>query len=244
MMRVSGLVFTAVLGLAGAVPVSAGRDARTVAESAPKSGDSRQVFLGVAARYFGYSPEAISGYARRYGARDDLAGVPLPLFGVSRGAAAALIAAVDEDAVAAVVSDSAFSTPHTLHGYMRRWAPIFVDSRMLVLSAPDAIFSIFRWFATRLAEHRVGVRFTPLVPALKRLRKPVLFMHGERDNYISTDQAHLLYGSTAAEKQLWIAPNADHNRAVDADPDEYRRRIVRFLRSSLNVAEPAVTTAV
>jgi len=73
MARFSGLAIMVVLGLAGAVPVSADRDARTVAESAPESADSRQVFLGVSARYFGYSPEAISEYARRYGARDDLA---------------------------------------------------------------------------------------------------------------------------------------------------------------------------
>jgi len=186
----------------------------------------------------GQSPVTLSPAPRR----DDLSDVPVALFGVSRGATAALIAAADETDVAAVVSDSAFSTPHTLHSYMRRWAPIFVDPGMLLLSAPDWVFSVFRLLGARLAEHHVGVRFVPLVPALRRLRAPVLFLHGEGDNYIAKEQAEMLYRHAAGPKELWIVPHADHNRAVDAAPVEYGRRITRFLRVSLDVAEPAVTT--
>ena len=164
-------------------------------------------------------------------------GASVALFGVSRGAVAALIAAADEPTVSAVVSDSAFCFAKTLHGYMRRWAPIFVDPRMLVLSAPDRIFSVFRWLATRLAEHRVGVRFLPLVPTLRRLDRPVFFLHGEDDHYIEHSQAQMLQRCVVTAEPCWIVPQADHNRAVDVAPMAYRRRVVQFLRTSLGVTE-------
>ncbi|HUV38154.1 MAG TPA: alpha/beta fold hydrolase [Planctomycetota bacterium] len=172
--------------------------------------------------------------------RRDTGRSAIGLFGVSRGAVTAIVVAERDDAVSGVVSDSAFSTSHTLFAYMRRWAPIFVDSRLLVLSAPDVLFSVFRWLAARLAEHRLGVRFTQVMPAIRRLRKPVFLLHGECDTYISSDQARMLHKAAAEPKELWIVPGADHNRAVELQPDEYARRIVDFLRTSMRVSVPVV----
>jgi len=175
--------------------------------------------------------------------REDTKRSSIGLFGVSRGAVTAVVVAERDDAVLAVVSDGAFSTSHTLFRYMRRWAPIFVDSRMLLLSTPDVTFSVFRWLGTRLAEHRLGLRFTAIMPAIRRLRKPVFLVHGEKDTYVEKAQAQLLYKAAGGPKELWIVPQADHNRAVDVAPTEYSRRIVRFFQTSMGVTEPVVTTA-
>lgn len=174
--------------------------------------------------------------------RSDTNGASVGLFGVSRGAATAIAVASDGFRVSAVVTDGAFSTPHTLHSYMRRWRPIFVDARLLMYSEHDLILGTIRWMAMKLAEHRMGVRFVSLIPALRRLRVPCLFVHGERDGYIDMDQAKLLYGYAGGRKELWVVPDADHNRAVDADPTEYRRRVMSFFRAALGVTERAVTS--
>jgi len=174
--------------------------------------------------------------------REDLAGLPMGLFGVSRGGVAAIVASTADPSVSAVVTDGAFSTSHTLDSYLRRWAPFFVDSPLL-LGAPDRMFSLFRWLGTKLAERRLRVRFVSLVPALRRLKTPVLFLHGEADSYVESEQATLLYEAADGPKELWVVPEASHNQAVDVAPLEYRRRVVSFFRNTLEATEPLAVAA-
>jgi pimeloyl-ACP methyl ester carboxylesterase len=173
--------------------------------------------------------------------RRDTAGARVGLFGMSRGASTAIVVAADDPFVAGIVSDGAFSTGHTLHSYMRRWGPIFVDPYLLLLSRPDSVLSVFRWLATKLAEHRMAVRCVSVVRALRRLKTPILFVHGEKDSYIEMDQAKLLFELAGGSKELWVVPEADHNQAVDVAPTEYSRRVVHFFRAVLGVTEPTVT---
>ena len=174
--------------------------------------------------------------------REDVGDVPVGLLGISRGAVAAIAVASEDPSIVGVVADGAFSTDWTLHGYMRRWAPIFVDRRMLLLSSPDWVFSIFRRVGTALAEHRLGVRFVSLLPVLRRLKTPVFLIHGKKDGYIEAGQAGLLYELAGGPKDLWIVPKADHNQAVDVSPAEYSRRVVHFFQTFLGVTAPAVAT--
>jgi hypothetical protein len=73
MNRICVLAVTALLGLLGSLPAVADGDLQIATDSGTESKDSREIYLDVSARYFGYSPEAMSGYADRYGAREDLA---------------------------------------------------------------------------------------------------------------------------------------------------------------------------
>ncbi len=166
--------------------------------------------------------------------RPDTSGRRIALLGVSRGAVAGLIVAGADPSIAGIVSDGAFCTQRTLHTYIRRWAPIFVDEPLrFILKSPDFMFAFFRWMAFKLAEHRLGVRFVSLMPALRRLRAPVLFIHGEKDSYVDAAQAHRLRDAAGARADLWIVPDADHNEAAEIAPEEYRRRVADFLRETL-----------
>jgi len=53
------------------------------------------------------------------------------------------------------------------------------------------------------------------------------------DSYVEVQQVKLLTELVDSPKELWIVPGADHNRAVEVAPSEYRQRLVRFLRSKL-----------
>jgi len=187
--------------------------------------------------------------------REDVGDAAVGLLGLSRGAVAAIAVAGDDPTVSGVVADGAFSTDHTLHSYMRRWAPIFVDRRMLPFSRFEWILGTFRRVGIRLAEHRLGVRFVSVLPALRRLSVPVFFIHGQEDSYVEPDQAKLLSDLVDGRKALWIVPHADHNKAFDVAPVEYGRRVVRFFQTSLpfdkaqgpepvegGMTAPAVTT--
>ena len=155
------------------------------------------------------------------------------LFGVSRGASAAIVVGAETPGVGGIVSDGGFSTSHTLHNYMRRWSPIFLDPILLFLSRPDWMLSVFRKLAMKLAEHRMGVRCVSVEEALRRLEVPILFVHGEKDSYIEMNQAKMLLGFAGGPKELWMVPEADHNEAVDVAPAEYSRRVADFFRTAL-----------
>jgi pimeloyl-ACP methyl ester carboxylesterase len=169
--------------------------------------------------------------------RADTRDARIGLFGVSRGASTAIVVGAEEESVRGIVSDGGFSTSHTLHNYMRRWSPIFLDPILLFLSRPDFVMSVFRRLSMRLAEHRMGVRCASVERALRRLAVPILFVHGEKDSYIETTQAKMLLGFAGGPKELWMVPEADHNEAVDVARAEYSRRVVQFFETALEESQ-------
>ena len=73
-------------------------------------------------------------------------------------------------------------------------------------------------------------RLRPTLAATKIRHNPrVLLIYGEKDAmtpaHVGTEFRELTGGSA----ELWIIPEADHNMALRARPDEYKRRITTFL---------------
>jgi pimeloyl-ACP methyl ester carboxylesterase len=72
--------------------------------------------------------------------------------------------------------------------------------------------------------------FTLDVPkALKRFRKPVLVIHGEKDEAVPVAEAYALYAHANKPKKLVIIKGADHRFTKEIAA--YHRALVRFLRS-------------
>ncbi len=83
------------------------------------------------------------------------------LFGVSRGAGAALLAAASNPNVKAVICDGVFSTRTTLIWLMKRWAYIFARVKLVYENHPDWVLA-----HPALADH-------PFCPAQARLHLPL-----------------------------------------------------------------------
>ena len=66
--------------------------------------------------------------------------------------------------------------------------------------------------------------------ALKRNRLPILFIHGERDDYVPPQMALANFQATSAPKELWLVPNAGHMEAVAVDPHAYLAKLRDFLQ--------------
>ncbi|HUU85519.1 MAG TPA: alpha/beta fold hydrolase [Phycisphaerae bacterium] len=153
----------------------------------------------------------------------------LGLFGISRGAGAAILAAVDVPSVRAIVTDGAFSTDTTLEHLMKRWATIFAKVRVVAENHPPTFWRFLRWLALRSAARTFGCRFPSVRKALVRIGpKPILLIHGDKDGFIPVSQSQLLYELAAGPKELWTVPTAKHNQSVIVQPKEYARRIVGF----------------
>ncbi|MCG3127837.1 MAG: hypothetical protein CHACPFDD_02709 [Phycisphaerae bacterium] len=151
------------------------------------------------------------------------------IFGISRGAGAAILAAEEDLDVRAIVADGAYSTDVAIEYFMRRWAYIFASVRVLYENHHPAFWRFLRWTVTCLARREFGCRFPSVRRAIQSMiPRPILFIHGERDSYIPVEQTRQLYALAGEPRSLWIAPGARHNQAVTLHPAQYARRTTAF----------------
>ncbi len=157
--------------------------------------------------------------------------VELGLFGISRGAGAAIMAAQNNPLVKAIITDGAFSSDATLEHLMKRWAYIFAKVRFVYENHPPQFWRFLRWLLFRECKSKLRCTFPSTLKALKRMSgpKPILFIHGERDSYIPVEQSQLLHAVAPGPKSLWIVPGAKHNQPVITRPEYYAARTVAFL---------------
>jgi uncharacterized protein len=139
--------------------------------------------------------------------RPDVAPGQVGVYGVSIGAVIGLAAAAEDPRVAAVASISAFST----------WRGVATDH------------------AGRIAARLVptGCEASEAVAALGT--RPLLIVHGEKDEIVSVAHAHRLKAAADAAgvaTEVMIDPAADHNSILYTNA-ELRQQVAAWLRSHL-----------
>jgi len=163
------------------------------------------------------------------------------LFGISRGAGAAIIAAARNPCVRAIVADGAFSNDTTLEYLMKRWAYIFAKVRFVYENHPPQFWSFLRWLLFRECKRKLHCEFPSVRKAIPRMKpRPILFIHGEKDSYIPYEQTQLLYALAGRPKHLWIVPGAKHNQSVVTQPQRYADRTVAFFDKYLAAVSPGL----
>ena len=174
--------------------------------------------------------------------RDDLANLPIGLFGVSRGAGAALAAAARSNDVECVAGDSAFSTNALLESHARRWAEMYGPVWLLKL-VPFWHIRFTLLLVRLTCQFRKRCRYTILERWLPQLRnKAVYLVAGKRDSYVPptiTEELARRIGSNC--RDTWVVARAKHNMARTTEPEEYDRRLVEFFS---HMSTNAVTSPV
>ncbi|MDB5100212.1 MAG: hypothetical protein JWM80_4633 [Cyanobacteria bacterium RYN_339] len=144
----------------------------------------------------------------------------LGVLGTSMGGAVAIDLAAEDGAIAAVVTDGAFSRPANVpyghfvrHGYP--FAGLLAASTELMIGLRSGTNPETEAAVTHVA------RIAP---------RPLLLIHGDQDHVISPDNAQTLFAAAGAPKQLWMVPGADHMSEMDRCPHalaaaEYERRV-------------------
>lgn len=67
--------------------------------------------------------------------------------------------------------------------------------------------------------------------ALKQVEKchlPMLFIHGEKDDYVPTWMVYQLYEAKPQPKELWIVPNAGHATSYKLNKEVYTEKVKQF----------------
>jgi pimeloyl-ACP methyl ester carboxylesterase len=149
------------------------------------------------------------------------------LFGVSRGGTTALLVMPEERDIWGVITDGAFPTTGTMMAYIYRWAELYVRSRFVRTLIPRWVYKVLASSGRRKTERRLNCRFPDVERAVGRLApRPWLMIHGERDTYISPVIAEGLFRCASGPKELWLVPDAKHNRCRDREPEAYAARIL------------------
>ena len=150
------------------------------------------------------------------------------ILGFSAGGTAAILAALEDPRIKAVVADSAFASLE------RAAAGSMSGIRKLVFKAVLPVFRI-------QAERMLGVDVfeeLDLTGKIRDLEKPVFFIHGTRDQVIGPDNSELLHCLAPGPKDLWRGPGAGHVQAFSHYPQAFKDRVLAFFARSLRDSGP------
>ncbi len=141
------------------------------------------------------------------------------LHGVSMGAATTMMASGDNlNNVVGYIEDC---------GYTSVW-DIFESELDKRFSLPA--FPILNISST-VANFKAGYNFAEAssVEGVKKSEKPMLFIHGGKDDFVPTDMVYDVYNAANCEKDLYLVDEAGHAEAKDYDPDAYWDKVFTFI---------------
>ena len=79
-----------------------------------------------------------------------------------------------------------------------------------------------------------GFREASALKQVSRCKHPMLFIHGDSDDYVPTWMVHPLYEAKPEPKELWIAPGSEHAYSYRDHREEYTARVKQFTSKHLN----------
>ncbi len=87
--------------------------------------------------------------------------------------------------------------------------------------------------ASKITKIRVGWEFKDVSPitTLPKVEIPILFIHGEQDDYVPTFMCNEMYPSKKEYKEIYIAPNCGHAQAYWKNKEDYEKKVDGFLRT-------------
>lgn len=150
---------------------------------------------------------------RRFGAD-----VPIILTGISMGASTVLMAGGTDlpDNVIGILADCGFSS-----------AKEIIRSVISDMGLPAGLVYPFVKLGARLFG-KFDLEQTDAVTAVKRCSVPVIFFHGEDDDYVPCHMSKVLYDACPTRKKLVLIPGAGHGLSYPVAPELYLHSLKDF----------------
>ena len=146
------------------------------------------------------------------------------LHGVSMGAATVMMASGEElpPYVKAFVEDCGYTTVwEQFDNTFKSTFPQIAFLRGPILTSANIV-----------CRKRYGWDFKEAssVAQLAKCDRPMLFIHGESDDFVPTDHVYKNYEAKAnGYKEIWVAPGSVHAASYKDHPQEYTQRVSDFL---------------
>ena len=142
------------------------------------------------------------------------------LHGSSRGAATVLMASGDElpANVKNIIADS---------GYTSVW-DIFASEAKARFNLPEfPVLNMFQIVANRKAKY--DIKEASSLKQVKKSKTPILFIHGDKDDFVPEYMCEKLYDATNCKKEKLIIHGAGHTDGKYREPEKYYNTIFDWI---------------
>lgn len=143
--------------------------------------------------------------------------VSIGLHGESLGAASSIQALGLTHEFTFCIADCGFSNLSELLIYQAMWR----------MHLPGWVVHIASGFL-RIIYHYSFYQVNP-IQALPHNQTPVLFIHGENDDFIPSSNSKKMFEATTCQKGLIYFPGAKHAESYESDPVRYEEMVASFL---------------
>lgn len=146
-------------------------------------------------------------------------GTHIGVIGFSMGASTSIMAAAADPRIEAVVADAPFADlQEYLSDNLSYWSglPAFPFTPVIINIMPPVL----------------GIDPAQVSPvaAIKKVRAPVLLIHGNADTAIPCSNSEQLHQAAPGTTTLWIVPGANHVGSYKVVREEYQRRVLEFFK--------------
>lgn len=147
--------------------------------------------------------------------------LPIYLDGVSMGGATVLMATELElpSNVVGIVADCGFTSPHDIFVHI-------LKNNVRIPKYP------ILFFANIICRIRAGVWFkeADTLRALQKNEIPVLFIHGDIDDFVPTEMTEQNYEACKGKKELVLVEGAGHALSYYTDQEGVKQKIMEFMQ--------------
>lgn len=147
---------------------------------------------------------------------------PIFLSGISMGSATVMMASELElpENVKGIIADCGYTSPWDIAKHV-------LKTSLHLPAFP--VMTTANWIARLVA--KFSFKEASPMEALKKNRLPVLFIHGDKDDFVPTEMSYRNYEACAAPKKLVIIKGAAHAQSYMVDTDTCQREIREFLEN-------------
>lgn len=172
-------------------------------------------------KYMGYGThESIDTYYWVNYAKQHYPDLDIFLMGVSMGAATVLMMSknAEDHAIKGIIADCSYTSAWDEFSYQLRKS----------FHLPDfPILNICNLYSRIIADY--SFKDASPLNAVKEAKKPILFIHGGKDDFVPTYMEKILYDACCTEKEMLVVENAIHARSYYTDPIKYQKAIESFM---------------
>lgn len=157
--------------------------------------------------------------------------IQIGIHGESMGAATMLLyAGMLEDGADFYIADCPFSDfkeqlAHLLKKNMKLPPKVIIPVSDLILRV----------------RQKYSVKDVSPISVIENIKKPILFIHSQKDDFILPTMSEALYERKTGPKKLYIAANGVHAQSLNENKDDYEKVIDEFLNEYV-LNEPKVVT--
>ncbi|MCL2592884.1 MAG: alpha/beta hydrolase [Defluviitaleaceae bacterium] len=147
------------------------------------------------------------------------------LYGYSMGAATVMMASGEDlpKNVKCIIEDCGYSSVVEEFSYQLK--KLFKLPRFPFIHMCEIVSNIIAGY--KLSE-------ASCINQVKKCKTPLLFIHGEKDEFVPTHMVHKLYEAATCEKELFIVKNAGHGVCENIGKADYWKVIKDFSSKYLN----------